>query len=60
MFERVALGLPPAICDEFRLALKRGRWANGLPLTQEHRRTCQEALFYHDALGFDNTDDLLQ
>lgn len=49
MFEKVALVLPEEICLEFRRALQRGCWANGLPLTQQHKRTCEQALFYRQA-----------
>lgn len=49
MFEKVALVLPEEICLEFKRALQRGCWANDLPLTQQHKRTCEQALFYRQA-----------
>ena len=47
MFEQLAASLPQAICQEFRLALVNGYWRCGLPLTKQQKRTCQEALFFH-------------
>ncbi|NRA55588.1 MAG: DUF1315 family protein [Gammaproteobacteria bacterium] len=48
MFEQVATHLPVEICSEFRLALMRGAWSNGLRLTEQQRRTCEQALFYQE------------
>ncbi len=48
MFEKVAAQLPIEICREFRLALESGYWGSGLALTEEQKRTCQQALFFHD------------
>ncbi|NRA84063.1 MAG: DUF1315 domain-containing protein [Gammaproteobacteria bacterium] len=51
MFEQVAINLPQNICDIFRKALITGCWENGTPLTMFHRRTCEEALLYKEAIG---------
>ncbi len=51
MFEKVAINLPSNICDTFRKALTTGCWGNGMPLTMAHRRTCEEALLYKEAIG---------
>ena len=48
MFEQVAAHLPRAICREFRLALDNGHWGSGLALTEQQKRTCEEALFFHE------------
>ena len=48
MFEKLAARLPKAIRQEFRFALSNGHWRSGFPITEEQRRTCQQALFIHE------------
>lgn len=45
-FEWMVLNLPKQLCEEFRLALKKGHWPNGLPLTESQKSTCRSVLFY--------------
>lgn len=52
MFEQLAARLPREICREFRLALERGHWESGLALTTAQKRTCQQALFFHENNAF--------
>ena len=48
MFEEIAFNLPYEICQEFRLALMRGHWGNGVQLTNKQRRICEQALFFRE------------
>jgi len=50
MFEQTALNLPQSICNEFRLAIQRGRWENGVTLTDYHKKICEQALFYREEI----------
>lgn len=51
MFEQVALNLPQSICNEFRLAINRGCWENGVTLTEYHRKICEQVLFYREDIN---------
>ena len=53
MFEQLAASLPKAIRQEFRFALSNGHWSSGVLVTQEQRRTCQQALFIHETSYYD-------
>ena len=53
MFEQLAASLPKAIRQEFRFALSNGHWSSGVLVTQEQRRTCQQALFIHESNHYD-------
>ncbi len=43
-FANVVLALPEVIFDEFKTALQRGVWSNGMPLTPRQKSICREAL----------------
>ena len=45
MFEKLAASLPFEIQLEFRKALKKGYWSNGMKLTDKQRKSCEQALF---------------
>ncbi len=47
MFEQLATSLPFEIQMEFKRALKKGYWSNGMKLTKKQRRSCEQALFFH-------------
>lgn len=48
-FEWMALNLPKQLCEEFRVALRTGYWASGIPLTESQKATCRDVLFYRDS-----------
>jgi len=48
MFQQVASNLPIPIYREFRKAIVTGYWSNGMLLTDKQRRTCEQALFFHE------------
>jgi len=48
MFQQVASNLPVSIYREFRKAIVTGYWSNGMLLTDKQRRTCEQALFFHE------------
>lgn len=50
MFEQAALNLPQSICNEFRIAIQRGCWENGVKLSDFHIKICEQALFYREGL----------
>ncbi len=51
MFEQIAASLPAALYKEFRLALKRGKWSNGMKLSDKQRKACQQAIFYREFIA---------
>lgn len=43
-FETTVLNLPAQILKEFEQAVQTGHWGSGLPLTDEQRNICKQAL----------------
>jgi len=48
MFEKLAASLPFEIQQEFKRALKKGYWSNGMKLTAKQRKSCKQALFIYE------------
>lgn len=48
MFGEVVCQLPEKIIREFKKALLRGHWENGLKLTDEQKRICKKALKFRN------------
>lgn len=46
--EQLLASLNPDIIVKFKLAIETGKWANGIPLTQQQRDTCMQAVIAYE------------
>lgn len=50
--EKMALTLDEEIYQEFKVALARGCWSSGLPMTEKQKRICNEVVCIREAPEF--------
>lgn len=49
--EKMALKLDEEIYQEFKVALARGSWSSGIPMTDQQKRICNEVISIRELYG---------